>query len=353
MRDFSITDETVPAEHRGTYLAFTDSGSAGMQHLRRLAGAGLNTVHLLPVFDIATIPERRADQATPACDLESFGPASEEQQACVDAVAADRRLQLGLRPVALHDARRAPTRLIPRARPAPGEFRQMVAALNGAGLRVVMDVVYNHTTASGQAAKSVLDRIVPGYYHRLSATGTVETSTCCQNTATEHRMMEKLMVDSVVTWARAYKVDGFRFDLMGHHSLANMLAVREALDDLTLERDGVDGRRIYVYGEGWDFGEVAGGARFRQARQLAARSVPASAPSPTGCATPSAAAGRSTPTRASRGSPPACTPTPTVTPSTGRRSSSCRGCSCTTTRSRSGWPETCATTSSSTAPGRR
>ena len=76
------------------------------------------------------------------------------------------------------------------------------------------------------------------------------------------------MVDSVVTWAREYKVDGFRFDLMGHHSLANMLAVREALDDLTVKHDGVDGKRIYVYGEGWDFGEVAGGARFRQARQL-------------------------------------------------------------------------------------
>ena len=76
------------------------------------------------------------------------------------------------------------------------------------------------------------------------------------------------MVDSVVTWAREYKVDGFRFDLMGHHSLDNMLAVREALDELTVKHDGVDGKRIYVYGEGWDFGEVAGGARFTQARQL-------------------------------------------------------------------------------------
>jgi pullulanase-type alpha-1,6-glucosidase len=80
-------------------------------------------------------------------------------------------------------------------------------------------------------------------------------------------MMEKLMVDSVVTWARQYKVDGFRFDLMGHHSKANMLRVRRALDALTPERDGVDGRRIYVYGEGWDFGEVAGDARFVQATQ--------------------------------------------------------------------------------------
>jgi pullulanase-type alpha-1,6-glucosidase len=147
------------------------------------------------------------------------------------------------------------------------QFRQMVKALNQNGLRVVMDVVYNHTNASGQAEKSVLDRIVPGYYHRLNAEGAVETSTCCQNTATEHAMMEKLMVDSVVTWAREYKVDGFRFDLMGHHSKANMLAVRAALDALTPAADGVDGRKIYLYGEGWNFGEVADGARFEQATQ--------------------------------------------------------------------------------------
>ena len=144
----------------------------------------------------------------------------------------------------------------------------MVQALNADGLRVVMDVVYNHTNAAGQADKSVLDRIVPGYYHRLNGDGDVETSTCCANTATEHAMMEKLMVDSVVTWARDYKVDGFRFDLMGHHTKANMLAVRAALDALTLEADGVDGSSIYLYGEGWNFGEVADNARFEQATQL-------------------------------------------------------------------------------------
>jgi pullulanase-type alpha-1,6-glucosidase len=144
----------------------------------------------------------------------------------------------------------------------------MVAAINDAGLRVVMDVVYNHTTAAGQHEKSVLDRIVPGYYHRLSPTGTVETSTCCSNTATEHAMMEKLTIDSVLTWARDYKVDGFRFDLMGHHSRETMEKVRDALDALTVEDDGVDGESIYVYGEGWNFGEVADNARFRQASQL-------------------------------------------------------------------------------------
>ncbi|MEK7324179.1 MAG: alpha-1,6-glucosidase domain-containing protein, partial [Chloroflexota bacterium] len=106
------------------------------------------------------------------------------------------------------------------------------------------------------------------YYHRLNADGNVEKSTCCENTATEHEMMRKLMIDSVLTWATAYKVDGFRFDLMGHHLLADMQAVRAALDGLTLEKDGVDGKAIYIYGEGWDFGEVANNARGKNASQL-------------------------------------------------------------------------------------
>ena len=108
-----------------------------------------------------------------------------------------------------------------RARAFRGNY---VQALNQSDLRVVMDVVNNHTSQSGQDPKSVLDKIVPGYYYRLNLDGNVETSTCCQNTATEHRMMEKLMIDSMLTWAVQYKVDGFRFDLMGHHMLTNMQA---------------------------------------------------------------------------------------------------------------------------------
>ena len=91
----------------------------------------------------------------------------------------------------------------------------MVQAINALGLRVVNDVVYNHTNASGQSDNSVLDKIVPGYYHRLNSSGHVETSTCCQNTATEHNMMRKLMVDSLQTWVEQYGVQGFRFDLDG------------------------------------------------------------------------------------------------------------------------------------------
>jgi len=270
MRDFSIGDTSLPAAERGTYLAFTHEDSAGMQHLRGLADAGMNSLHLLPVFDIATIPERRADHATPACDLEALtalDPAGEDQQACLEPIRDTDGFNWGYDP--WHYT--VPEGSYATDPEGPGrtrEFREMVAAVNGAGLRVVMDVVYNHTTAAGQDPKSVLDRIVPGYYQRLNASGAVETSTCCSNTASEHAMMEKLMVDSVVTWARDYKVDGFRFDLMGHHSRANMEAVRVALDELTVADDGVDGSSIYVYGEGWNFGEVANNARFRQASQL-------------------------------------------------------------------------------------
>jgi pullulanase len=96
----------------------------------------------------------------------------------------------------------------------------MVTACTSAGLRVGMDVVYNHTFIAGQNEKSVLDRIVPGYYHRLNAAGGVERSTCCDNTATENLMMGKLMIDSVVLWATQYKIDSFRFDLMGHQPRA-------------------------------------------------------------------------------------------------------------------------------------
>ena len=266
IRDFSANDTTVPAAQRGTYLAFTQAASNGMRHLRALAGAGLTHVHLLPAFDIATIDEIRANHQQPACNLASFPPASTEQQACVMAVADTDGFNWGYDPWH-YTVPEGSYATDPNGAPRTLEFRQMVKALNEAGLRVVMDVVYNHTNASGQAAKSVLDRVVPGYYHRLNADGAVETSTCCQNTATEHAMMEKLMVDSVVTWAKQYKVDGFRFDLMGHHSKANMLAVRHALDELTPTRDGVDGSKIYLYGEGWNFGEVANDARFEQATQ--------------------------------------------------------------------------------------
>lgn len=264
IRDFSVEDRT--AKHPGTYLAFTDKASDGSKHLRELAKAGTSYVHLLPAFDIATIPEKKADQATTDCDLASFPADSDQQQECVGKIAAKDAYNWGYDPYH-YTVPEGSYATDPDGTARTVEFRKMVKALNDDGLRVVMDVVYNHTAASGQADTSVLDRIVPGYYQRLLADGSVANSTCCANTATENAMMGKLVVDSVVTWAREYKVDGFRFDLMGHHPKANILAVRKALDALTLKKDGVDGRKIILYGEGWNFGEIADDARFVQATQ--------------------------------------------------------------------------------------
>jgi pullulanase len=266
IREFSIADGTVPAADRGTYLAFTHPEAAGMRHLRGLAEAGLTHLHLLPAFDFATVPDRRADQREPEGDLGALPPDSPEQQRRIAAVADRDGFNWGYDP--LHYTTPEGSFAVDPDGPARTlEFRRMVAALNAAGLRVVMDVVYNHTMANGLDEYSVLDRVVPGYYHRLLEDGTVAESTCCSNTAPEHLMMGRLIVDSIVTWAREYKVDGFRFDLMGHHPRANILAVRSALDHLRPETDGVDGRDIYLYGEGWNFGEVAYDARFAQATQ--------------------------------------------------------------------------------------
>ncbi|MFJ5935343.1 pullulanase-type alpha-1,6-glucosidase [Streptomyces sp. NPDC093071] len=266
IRDFSIADPTARADHRGTYLAFTDKDSKGSKHLRDLADSGTSYVHLLPAFDIGTIPEKKGDQTAPACDLKAYAPDSEEQQACVAAAAAKDGFNWGYDPLH-YTVPEGSYATDPEGTRRTVEFRRMVQALNGDGLRTVMDVVYNHTVAAGQSDKSVLDRIVPGYYQRLDADGAVTTSTCCANTAPENAMMGRLVVDSIVTWAKEYKVDGFRFDLMGHHPKENVLAVRKALDALTVAKDGVDGKAIVLYGEGWNFGEVADDARFVQATQ--------------------------------------------------------------------------------------
>ncbi|WKE73923.1 pullulanase-type alpha-1,6-glucosidase [Streptomyces sp. WP-1] len=266
VRDFSVADKTVPAKDQGTYLAFTDNNSDGSKHLKALAGSGTSYVHLLPAFDFATVPEKKADQQSPGCDLAAYPADSDQQQACVAKSAAKDAYNWGYDPYHF---------TVPEGSYATGpdgtartrQFRQMVQGINQDGLRVVMDVVYNHTAASGQADTSVLDKIVPGYYQRLLADGSVANSTCCSDTAPENAMMGKLVVDSIVTWAKEYKVDGFRFDLMGHHPKANILAVRKALDALTLNKDGVDGKKIILYGEGWNFGEVADDARFVQATQ--------------------------------------------------------------------------------------
>jgi pullulanase len=268
IRDFSVFDESVPEEYRGSYMAFTVADSNGMKHLSALAEAGLSHLHLLPSFDIATINENRGRHMVPDyASFEGLPPDNTEAQAALTPIRDLDGFNWGYDPYhymtpegSYATSADGTTRIV--------EYRQMVMALNNAGLNVVQDVVFNHTNASGQNARSVLDKIVPGYYHRLDESGNVATSTCCQNTATEHTMMRRLMVDTVVLETVFYKVDGFRFDLMGHHMVADMMAVREALDNLTIEANGVDGSRVYLYGEGWNFGEVADNARGLHATQF-------------------------------------------------------------------------------------
>ncbi len=256
VRDFSRDDATVPPEHRGKYLAFTDAKSDGMKHLAALAKSGLTDVHLLPVYDLGSVPETGCAVPKP------FGaPDGESQQAQVARTAATDCFNWGYDPYHYN----APEGSY-ATDPADGarrivEFRQMVDGLHRIGLRVGMDVVYNHTFIAGQNEKSVLDRIVPGYYHRLDAAGKVEQSTCCDNTATENLMMGKLMVDSAVLWATQYKIDSFRFDLMGHQP-------RAVMEQLQQRVDAAAGRKVQLIGEGWNFGEVADGKRFVQASQL-------------------------------------------------------------------------------------
>lgn len=253
VRDFSINDSTVSAANRGKYTAFTEAGSNGMKHLAALSKAGMTDIHLLPVYDIGSVPEK----GCVAPRIPAGAADGEPQQAAVEQDKFNDCFNWGYDPYHYNapegsystDPSDGAKRII--------EMRQMVQALHKTGLRVGMDVVYNHTYIAGQNEKSVLDRVVPGYYHRLNAKGEIERSTCCDNTATENLMMGKLMVDSVALWAKQYKIDSFRFDLMGHQPRAVMEQLQARV-----------GKRINLIGEGWNFGEVADGARFVQASQL-------------------------------------------------------------------------------------
>ncbi len=311
MRDFSIIDQTVPEAHRGTYMAFTHNGvngaelSDGMSHLKRLSNAGLTHLHLLPINDIASIWEsddKRVDLHHPyrelcdkleieglqeKCDQYGDTPIREVFEKWADEDPITQKIQdtyyedwpgehfarydgfnWGYDPFHFN-APQGSYSTDPEGAQRILETRKMVQSLYEIGLNIVVDVVYNHTHATGTSRFSVLDKVVPDYYHRLNPdTGEVETSTCCPNTAAEFKMMEKLLIDSILLWATEYKIDSFRFDLMGHHPKYVMENLLDAIAELTVEEHGVDGKNIYIYGEGWNFGEVADNRIFDQATQF-------------------------------------------------------------------------------------
>jgi pullulanase len=258
IRDFSIFDETVPDKDRGKYNAFTHIFSNGMFHLWGLAKAGLTHVHLLPAFDFTSVPELANEQKVAVFDQPVSPPDSGAAQEVIGLVKDQDGYNWGYDPYH-YGTPEGSYSTDPYGVARIREFRAMVASLHLIGLRVVMDVVYNHTATAGQDLFSVLDKIVPGYYYRLDRNGDVYTSTCCPNTASEHRMFFKLMLDTLKIWAREYGVDGFRFDLMGFSFKNNLLEIKRTLHEID--------PTICLYGEGWDFGEVAGNALGENATQ--------------------------------------------------------------------------------------
>lgn len=293
VRDLTGNDDSTPAEHRGKFLGLADTDTAPVKHLQALAKSGVSHLHLLPVFDIATVNEDPAKVANIGDDFGKLCQVNPEVQnskfagycssgQTIEAVLGDlqgsdskenpqvQELYGYLRGVDSfnwgYDPYHYTTPEGSYATNAEGsqrilEFREMVKAIKqNIGMNVVMDVVYNHTNEAGLGPKSVLDKIVPWYYQRLNPeTGSVENSTCCSNTAPEHAMFAKLMDDSLVTWARDYKIDAFRFDLMGHHPKDQMVQALAAVKKVNPE--------MYFYGEGWNFGEVQDDKRFVQATQ--------------------------------------------------------------------------------------
>ncbi|NVK25849.1 MAG: DUF3372 domain-containing protein [Gammaproteobacteria bacterium] len=285
IRDFSVFDDTTTAANRGKYLAFTESSSDAVQHLQGLADSGVTHFHMLPANDIATIEEdesKRIDLTNtvdelcarvsdaPVCGvengsdtlltvLESYDPASGDAQALIKKVQGLDGFNWGYDPHhfnVVEGSYASDPDGVTRIK----EFREMVKALHQTGMRVALDVVYNHTSSSGVNDKSVFDKLVPGYYHRYSeVTGEMERSTCCENTATEHRMMGKFVVDSLAFWAEHYAIDSFRFDVMGHMPKDVILDGRDAV--AAIDPD------TYFYGEGWNWGEVVDNRLFEQATQ--------------------------------------------------------------------------------------
>ena len=269
IRDFSSDDNALSNNaFRGKYKAFSEEQSSGVTHLKSLRKAGLNNIHLLPTYDLASINEDATVSVdindsitvvkTKVCNshpelslcskdytqladfnenqslkslLERLDVNGEEIQAIVSELRQLDNFNWGYDPFH-YTVPEGSYALNPQGAARLVEFREMVQSLHGLGFRVIMDVVYNHTFQFGLKEKSVLDKVVPSYYHRLNImTGEVEQTTCytCGNTATERVMMAKLMTDSLVVWARDYKIDGFRFDLMGHQTKDSMLAAREAV----------------------------------------------------------------------------------------------------------------------------
>ena len=225
--DFSSSESSGVSEaNRGKYLAFTEEGTTvnGVQgasstcvdYLKKL---GVKYVQIMPFYDFGSVDESKniMDQYNWGYDPVNYN--CPEGSYSTNPKKGEVRIK---------------------------ECKQMIQALHNAGIGVIMDVVYHHTYTSD----SWLQRTVPNYYYRMNNDGTFSNGSGCSNdTASEHLMFRKYMIDSVTYWASEYHIDGFRFDLMGLHDVTTMNSIRTALDHLY--EDG-SGSQILMYGEAWD-----------------------------------------------------------------------------------------------------
>lgn len=225
--DFSSSESSGVSEaNRGKYLAFTEEGTTvnGVQgasstcidYLKKL---GVKYVQIMPFYDFGSVDESKniMDQYNWGYDPVNYN--CPEGSYSTNPKKGEVRIK---------------------------ECKQMIQALHNAGIGVIMDVVYNHTYISD----SWLQRTVPNYYYRMNDDGTFSNGSGCSNdTASEHLMFRKYMIDSVTYWASEYHIDGFRFDLMGLHDVTTMNSIRTALDNLYADGSG---SQILMYGEAWD-----------------------------------------------------------------------------------------------------
>lgn len=220
IRDLS-THPSSGIVHKGKFLGLTETGTrsptgltTGLDHMAEM---GITHLHLLPAFDFRSVDETRLSENAFNWGYDPQNYNTPEGSYSTDPSDGHVRIR---------------------------EFKQMVQALHQRGIRVVMDVVYNHT---GYTEESLFNQLVPGYYYRQNEEGGFSDASACGNeTASERPMVRKMIVESVLHWVREYHVDGFRFDLMGIHDIETMNAVARALREVD--------PTIFVYGEGWTAG---------------------------------------------------------------------------------------------------
>ena len=230
--DFSSSETSGVSEaNRGKFLAFTESGTTidGIQggtptcvdYLKKL---GVKYVQIMPMYDFGSVDESKDIMKQYNWGYDPVNYNCPEGSYSTNPYDGNTRIK---------------------------ECKQMIQALHNAGIGVVMDVVYNHTFSTD----SWFQYTVPNYYYRINPDGSFSNGSGCSNdTASEHLMFRKYMVDSVTYWAKEYHIDGFRFDLMGLHDVTTMNAIREALDKLY--EDG-SGQKIMMYGEAWNMDTFA------------------------------------------------------------------------------------------------